>query len=293
MDFRQLRYFLAVGEELSFSRAAEKCFISQSAISHQIARLEQELGAQLFERSTRQVKLTPAGGRLVPVAQQALSLEATAYSVVRDPRNRVRISANMSFAAQSLEAIARVRDRHPNVDIEFVIQAFTDRIDAIATGDADIALVRGGVDRPGLQTIDLGVDELMIVTSRQHPLSAFDTVELADLAPYPLLLPPRHNQVLIHSVIEDAFVEVGRKVLLGPPIASNHTATLDVLTNPRAWTALYSSTAAETPRAGLCIMREKDNRLRIPVSGVIRSGAGESRVLTELVAALRQSMVLD
>ncbi len=52
MDFRQLKYFLVVSEELSFSRAAERCFISQSAISHQVARLEKELGATLFERST-------------------------------------------------------------------------------------------------------------------------------------------------------------------------------------------------------------------------------------------------
>lgn len=60
MDFRQLRYFLAVGEESSFSRAAERCFISQSAISHQIAKLEHELGTSLFDRSTRSVKLTAA-----------------------------------------------------------------------------------------------------------------------------------------------------------------------------------------------------------------------------------------
>ena len=81
MDFRQLRYFLAVGEETSFSRAAERCFISQSAISHQIAKLEQEVGAKLFERSTRSVKLTPAGVRLMPIAAEVLSLEARALEV--------------------------------------------------------------------------------------------------------------------------------------------------------------------------------------------------------------------
>ncbi|TJZ78499.1 LysR family transcriptional regulator [Rhodococcus oryzae] len=290
MDFRQLRYFLAVSEELSFSRAAKRCFISQSAVSHQVTRLEQELGAPLFERSTRVVRLTPAGSRLIPIAQQVLSLETKAYSVVREPRNRIRITANMSFAAQSLDAIARVRESHPDVDIEFVIKSFTERIDAVASGDADIALIRGRADRPGLETVRLGVDDLVIVTSRRHPLSAFSTVELGELAPYQLLLPPRSSQVLLHTVVEDAFREIGRRVSLGPSIASDHAATLEVITNPRAWTVLYASTAAETPRTGLCFMREANNRLRIPVCGVVRTGGADSPALASVMNALRQSM---
>lgn len=290
MDFRQLRYFLAVSEELSFSKAAQKCFISQSAISHQITRLEKELGASLFERSTRMVRLTPAGSRLVPIAQQVLSLEAQAFSVAREPRNRIRIAANMTFASQSLDAIAHVREQYPAVDIEFVIKSFADRIDAVAGGDADIALIRGGVDRPGLETVDLGIEDLVIVTSSRHPLSAFSTVDLGDLAPYPLLLPPRHSQVLIHTVIEDAFRAVGRRVQLGPSIASDHTATLDVITNPRAWTVLYPSTAAETPRTGLAYMREARNRLSIPVCGVLRNDAPRSAAMSSLIHALHQSM---
>lgn len=290
MDFRQLRYFLAVGEELSFSRAAQRCFISQSAISHQVAKLEQELGTTLFERSTRVVKLTAAGERLMPIAAEVLSLEARALSVGRDPHNRIRITANMSFATPTLDAISHVREQHPNLDIEFVIKDFTDRMNAVASGDADLALIRGEVDRPGLETVELGVEDPVIVTSSLHPLSAFSTVDLAELAPYPLLLPPRHSQILIHRVVEDAFREVGRRVLLGPSIPSDHTATLDVITNPRAWTVLYASTAAETPRTGLSFMRESHNLLRFPVCGVVRSGATLPPELPFLIQALAQSI---
>lgn len=290
MDFRQLRYFLAVSEELSFSRAAERCFISQSAISHQITKLEQELGAPLFERSTRVVKLSPAGSRLVPIAQEVLSLETKAFAVAKEPRNRIRITASMSFAPQSLAAIAHVREKHPDLDIEFVIKNFTDRIEAVAAGDADIALIRGEVDRPGLETVELGVEDLMIATSNHHPVSAFSTVELSELAPYPLLLPPRHSQVLIHTVVENAFIDVGRRVQFGPPLARDHTAILDVITNPRAWTVLYASTVSEAPRTGLCVMRERNNRLRVPVSGIVRSGAVSSPGLTSLVHSLRQTV---
>ena len=290
MDFRQLRYFLAVSEELSFSRAAERCFISQSAISHQITKLEQELGAPLFERSTRVVKLSPAGSRLVPIAQEVLSLETKAFAVAKEPRNRIRITASMSFAPQSLAAIAHVREKHPDLDIEFVIKNFTDRIEAVSAGDADIALIRGEVDRPGLETVELGVEDLMIATSNHHPVSAFSTVELSELAPYPLLLPPRHSQVLIHTVVENAFIDVGRRVQFGPPLARDHTAILDVITNPRAWTVLYASTVSEAPRTGLCVMRERNNRLRVPVSGIVRGGAVSSPGLTSLVHSLRQTM---
>jgi hypothetical protein len=92
-------------------------------------------------------------------------------------------------------------------------------------------------------------------------------------------------------VIEDAFVEVGRRVRLGPPIASDHTATLEVITNPRAWTVLYAGTAAETPHKGLKFMRETDHRLRVPVCGVLRSGATPTPELEFLVQALAHSIV--
>lgn len=291
MDFRQLRYFLAVGEESSFTRAAQRCFISQSAISHQIAKLEQEVGTDLFERSTRAVKLTAAGLRLMPIAAEVLSLEAKALEVGHEPRGSIRITANMSFASQSLDAISQVRDRHPHIDVEFVIKDFTDRVNAVASGDADLALVRGDVDRPGLETVPFGIEDLVIVTSSKHPLSAFSTVQLGELAHFPLLLPPRSSQVLLHRVVEEAFVEVGRRVRLGPAIASDHTATLEVITNPRAWTVLYASTATDTPPKGLKYMRETHRRLRVPVCGVVRSGTPVTPELQDLMRALSQSIV--
>ena len=233
MDFRQLKYFLVVSEELSFSRAAERCFISQSAISHQVARLEKELGATLFERSTRAVRLAPAGSRLVPIAQQVLSLETMAYSVARDPRARIRITGNMSFAAQTLDAIAHVRELHPDLDVEFVIKSFAHRMDAVASGDADIALIRGGVDRPGLEPLDLGVEDLLVVMSSRHPLAGQQSVDLNDLAAYPLLLPPRQSQVLIHKVVEGRVPRDRSTRPTGPSaIPSDHTATLDVIHQP-------------------------------------------------------------
>jgi DNA-binding transcriptional LysR family regulator len=288
VDFRQLRYFLAVGEELSFSRAAERCFISQSAISHQVTNLEKELGTPLFERSTRMVRLTPAGARLVPIAQQVLALETQAHAVAREPQNHVRLAASLSLAPGSLDAVAAAQEKDPGLEIEFVVKAFVDRIEAVLGADADVGLIRGTADRPGLRALPVGHEDLVIATSPQHPLSAFSTVRLGDLAPYPLLLPPRASQVLLHRVIETAFDEVGRRRQLGPAVAQDHSAALEVIAHPRAWTVLYESTANEMRGHGLHLMRESQNLLRLPVNAVIREGEiplGIARLLTALRAA--------
>ena len=82
MELRQLTAFVTVCDDLSFSRAAERLFMSQSAVSHQIARLESDLGVSLFERSTRSVSVTEPGRRLLPVAEQILELTDRARVVV-------------------------------------------------------------------------------------------------------------------------------------------------------------------------------------------------------------------
>src|SRR3954471_4813 len=73
MDLQQLRYVVAVAELGNFPRAAERCFVVQSALSHQVAKLEQELGTRLFHRTSRSVTLTPAGAALLPAARECLA----------------------------------------------------------------------------------------------------------------------------------------------------------------------------------------------------------------------------
>ncbi|MDT7683986.1 MAG: hypothetical protein QOG57_4296, partial [Pseudonocardiales bacterium] len=82
MELRQLRYVVSVAETGHFTRAAERCHVVQSALSHQIAKLERELGARLFDRIRRQVRLTAAGEAFVPAARQALDAAARARAEV-------------------------------------------------------------------------------------------------------------------------------------------------------------------------------------------------------------------
>ncbi|MFE9323029.1 MULTISPECIES: LysR family transcriptional regulator [unclassified Nocardia] len=284
MELRQLTYFVAVCEELSFSRAAARCYISQSAISHQIARLERDLGVALFERSTRAVVPTDATMRLLPLAKQMLSLESAIRATVRTSGHRIRLAANMSFATRSLSAIAGARAAHPDAEIEFVIKPFRQRITAVADGDCDLALIRGSVDEPGLAVEKLWIEDLVIATSAAHPLAPHDQVTLADLSPYPLLLPPEQEQVLLHNVIRAAFAELSAGPTFGPPIPPDHTATMELINRPDAWTVLY----ADSPTEGLVVLHLAEHRLRIPVSAVLRSDARRSPILTTLLSGLHR-----
>ncbi|MET7767763.1 LysR family transcriptional regulator [Nocardia sp. NPDC005366] len=285
MELRQLAYFIAVCEELSFSKAATRCFISQSAISHQIARLERDLGVPLFERSTRAVVPTDATMRLLPLAKQMLSLESAIRATVRTTGHRIRLAANMSFATRSLSAIAAARAAHPDAEIEFVIKPFRLRITAVADGDCDLALIRGSVDQPGLTVEQLWIEDLVIATTSGHPLAARESVTLAELSPYPLLLPPEQEQVLLHTVIRTAFADLTTGPTFGPPIPPDHTATMELINRPDAWTVLY----ADSPTEGLVVLRLTEHRLRIPVSAIVRTDTRRSPILTTLLDNLHRS----
>ncbi|RMI35829.1 LysR family transcriptional regulator [Nocardia stercoris] len=285
MELRQLTYFVAVCEELSFSRAAYRCFISQSAISHQIARLEHDLGVQLFERSTRSVAPTEATVRLLPLAKQMLSLESAIRAAVRPAGPRIRLAANMSFATRSLSAIAGAREAHPGAEIEFVIKPFRQRIAAVADGDCDVALIRGGVDQPGLTVERLWVEDLVLAVSSGHPLAERPNVTLAELCQYPLLLPPEQEQVLLHTIVRDSFAELALRPTFGPPITADHTATMELINRPDAWTILY----ATTPTEGIATLELVGHPLRIPVCSVVRSDVRRSPILETLLAALHSS----
>lgn len=285
MELRQLAYFVAVCEELSFSRAAARCYISQSAISHQIARLERDLGVPLFERTTRAVVPTDATTRLLPLAKQMLSLESAIRAAVRTPGNRIRLTANMSFATRSLSAIAGARAAHPGAEIEFVIKPFRQRISAVADGDCDLALIRGSVDQPGLTVEQLWIEDLVISVAPGHPLAGRTDLTLRELAGYPLLLPPESEQVLLHTVIRGAFADLSVGPTYGPPIPADHTATMELINHPDAWTILY----AHSPTDGIATVELADHRLRVPVCAVVRDDARRSPVLTTLLEALHSS----
>lgn len=281
MEFRQLEYLVAVAECGGFSRAAKASFVSQSAVSHQIAALERELGVELFDRAARSVTLTDAGELLVPRARELLRLRDEAVAAVVPRPDRVRITANMSFARAALSAVATVRERHPEAEIDFLIKPFGQRIDAVASGEADLALVRGGVDRDDLYLDPLWVDQPVLTFPSRHPLAGLGRAPAPrELSEFPLILPPAEQQLLLHQLVERVFARADAQVIYGPVVRPGHSVAFELINHPECWSILYDDPLVP----GLVCRRALE--FTLPVSAVLRADATPNPLVAELLAEL-------
>ncbi|MFG3155554.1 LysR family transcriptional regulator [Streptomyces sp. NPDC048219] len=189
MDLQQMRYVLAVAETASFTRAAERCHIVQSALSHQVARLEKELGARLFERTSRRVRLTAAGEAFLPAARQALEAAERARAEVAAATGEIRggltVGSIPTVAAVDLPAVLRdYRRRHPQVRISLRTGASERLVEQVRDGTLDAAFlgVRPGFRLEGVHDEELAHDRHVAVVAPDHPLAARDEVDLRLLA---------------------------------------------------------------------------------------------------------------
>src|SRR5689334_20334903 len=148
MDARQLEYFVAVAEELSFTRAAARCHVVQSALSYQVARLEREQGVTLLERTSRSVRLAPAGEVLLPRARAVLAELAAAEAELAElagvitGRLRLGMIGSTGQAAPVVErALATFHHRHPGVEIVITDTGSRHMAEEVRAGDLDVAFV--------------------------------------------------------------------------------------------------------------------------------------------------------
>ncbi|MFC7384526.1 LysR family transcriptional regulator [Sphaerisporangium rhizosphaerae] len=193
MELQQLRYVLAVAETRNFTRAAERCRVVQSALSHQIAALERELGARLFERTSRRVRLTPAGEAFLPAAQECLEAADRARSHVAaaggEIRGRLAVGAIPTVTAVDLPAALKdYRRRHPRVRITLTSAGSDDLIEGVRQGRVDVAFLGlpPHTEPKGVQGRRLGAGELVAVVAPDHH-RAEQEVDLRSLAEEPFI----------------------------------------------------------------------------------------------------------
>jgi DNA-binding transcriptional LysR family regulator len=189
VELQQMRYVVAVAETNSFTRAAERCLVVQSALSHQIARLERELGVRLFERTSRRVRLTPAGAAFLPAARQCLDAAeravAEAAAAVGEIRGRLTVGLIATVAAVDIPAALRAfRERYPHVRITLRAGASEDLIEQVRLGAVEVAFLGlPTTARPrGVEARELARDRLVAVVPPDHPLAGESTVTLRRLS---------------------------------------------------------------------------------------------------------------
>ncbi|WP_405656266.1 LysR family transcriptional regulator [Streptomyces sp. RK9] len=189
MELQQMRYVVAVAETNSFTRAAERCLVVQSALSHQIARLEKELGARLFERTSRRVRLTPAGAAFLPAARQCLDAAeraaAEVAAAVGEVRGRLAVGLIPTVAAVDVPGALRdFRRQYPQVRISLRVGASDDLIEQVREGALDVAFLGlPTTARPqGVAAHELARDRLVAVVAPDHPLAGQASVSLRRLA---------------------------------------------------------------------------------------------------------------
>lgn len=193
MDERRLEVFRAVARELSFNRAALGLHLSQSAVSQQIAALERELGGALFDRSRRQVKLTPAGTALLHRVDGLLGDFQEARRAVAASRGdfdgELRVAASRTVGTYMLPGLlAGMALRHPALRLEVAIENSERVVRTLLAGRADIGFVEDAVTRAGITLTPLLEDELQVVMAAAHPFARHAEIAPTDLAAEPLVM---------------------------------------------------------------------------------------------------------
>jgi DNA-binding transcriptional LysR family regulator len=219
MELRQLRHFVAVADELNFTRAAERCNITQPAFTRSIAALEEELGAILLDRSRRQIQLTEAGQSFLVDARKALEYVQRATQNAQRSGQRQSLSVGLSsihnfpFLTPTFEQFHR---EHPDVDIA-VKELFTrGQLEALNEGTLDVGFMFVPIDDDNISTQIIWREPFMILLPATHRLAQLTELPLEVLSEEPFIMIPRE----IHPPIHDHVLAVLRGNGVEPRIAT-------------------------------------------------------------------------
>lgn len=206
LELRHLRYFVAVAEELHFGRAAQRLGMAQPPLSQQIQRLEQIIGARLFERTSRRVQLTDAGNALLPDARRLLAGAAAALLAARRAGRGEQGELRVAFAATVMflalpEIIRAFRDRFPGVHLDLREMPTGPQLAGIKAGEIDIGFVREPEPDPELDIVTVMREPLRIAVPKGHPLASRATISVRHLADEPFVLFPAELAPGLHAQV--------------------------------------------------------------------------------------------
>lgn len=194
VTLRQLRFFVALGEELNYRRAAARLFISQPGLSSSIKQLEQHFGVQLFARNTHEVALTDVGLEWLPWVRQALhSIDGSLdfLGALSASGGRIRLGYLIGTGADLLFRLIRhFETAHPEIEIEPREFDFSDPTAGLADGTTEVAIIRPPVDLPQHQMFVLDSEDWVACLPRDHPLAGRSEVAITELLEEPIVVAP-------------------------------------------------------------------------------------------------------
>ncbi|HLW85645.1 MAG TPA: LysR family transcriptional regulator [Candidatus Sulfotelmatobacter sp.] len=194
MDFDQLETFLEVARHASFSRAAEKRFRTQPAISSQIRALEEEVGAKLFDRSGGKVSLTAGGKAFQKYVEETLDARKTMLvniaEMERVPRGEIIVGANEGTCLHILpEVFADFKKQYPDVSVNIKRSDYAGILESVIDNSVDFGVVSLPVTDNRLTVVLIHRDELVIIVPPSHPLGKMKSAPIAEAAKFPLVVP--------------------------------------------------------------------------------------------------------
>ncbi|OGI46812.1 MAG: LysR family transcriptional regulator [Candidatus Muproteobacteria bacterium RBG_16_65_34] len=288
MNIAALRAFLAVAETGSFSRAAERVFLSQPAISKRIAALEAELGTRLFDRIGRRAQLTPAGAALLDRARAILrELDDVKRSIANLSGTIVgelRLATSHHIGLHRLPpALKRFHQTYPEVRLDLRFMDSEKACAAVAQGEIELAIVTlPPAPLPALRVTRIWDDPLEIVVSPAHPLANRAELQAKALLDYPAILPGPGTYT--REIILKALGPLRERIQIG--MATNYLEVLKMLAAiGLGWSALPRSMIDES----LKVVQIKKMVIRRSLGLVTHAGRTLSNAAQAMIAVVQES----
>lgn len=214
MELRHLRYFVAVAEELSFRRAAERLHIAQPPLSVQIRQIETEVGAELFSREKRKIRLTEAGRVFLEHARQTLAYVNRSVVLTRQAANGEvgHLSIGCGTAAEFRvfpTLVPLFKKQWPNVHLTFHNLRTPRQIEQLRRDELDLAFAWLPVPSQEFESHALAKEPFVVMLAANHPLASATSLSIKDLSKEPLILFSRNLDLELFHQIEQLFLEAG------------------------------------------------------------------------------------
>ncbi len=279
MDFDQIETFLEVAKLSSFSRAAERRFRTQPAISSQIRSLEEEVGAKLLDRSGGRVAVTAAGKVFQKYAEETIEQRRVMLIALaemhRVPRGEIVVSANEGTCLHILpEVFAEFKRQYPNVAVNVKRSEHQKILEALIENSCDFGVVSMPIKDKRYTVVPIHRDELVVITPMKHPLAARNCATLADVAQYPLLLPKLGRT---RDTLENLFHERHLKPIVSMELDSSELTKRFVAANVGISFISRSNVAEELKGKTLTALKIADAVVQRDLALVFRKDKALSR----------------